>query len=96
MSGAADEMNLNVGLYQKLLNSKHDTTLTEMIRTDLPRTFPDNIFFNSGDEYQEQLFRVLVAYGHHNKVTGYCQVTIIVFVRLLQKENVHCYFTSDS
>ncbi|XP_073995401.1 growth hormone-regulated TBC protein 1-A-like [Rhodnius prolixus] len=73
VSGAADEMNLNVGLYQKLLNSKHDTTLTEMIRTDLPRTFPDNIFFNSGDEYQEQLFRVLVAYGHHNKVTGYCQ-----------------------
>lgn len=93
VSGAADERNVNVDLYQKLLNSKHDDTLVEIIRTDLPRTFPDNIFFNSGDEYQEQLFRVLVAYGHHNKVTGYCQgMNYIAGLLLLVTKNEESTF----
>ncbi|XP_061580576.1 growth hormone-regulated TBC protein 1-A-like isoform X2 [Cololabis saira] len=43
--------------------------------TDLHRTFPDNIFFQTRAEpgLQEALFRVLLAYGLHNKAVGYCQ-----------------------
>lgn len=42
----------------------------ESIKIDLPRTFPDNIFFNN---IKLQLFNVLIAYAHHNKDVGYCQ-----------------------
>ncbi|RZF36614.1 hypothetical protein LSTR_LSTR007317 [Laodelphax striatellus] len=51
----------------------------EIIRTDLPRTFPDNIYFNHAsaseddDAYQQQLYRVLAAYAYHNPRVGYCQ-----------------------
>lgn len=44
----------------------------ESIKIDLPRTFPDNIFFEHHD-IRLQLFHVLVAYAHHNKEVGYCQ-----------------------
>lgn len=42
----------------------------ESIKIDLPRTFPDNIFF---DNIKLQLFNVLTAYAHHNRDVGYCQ-----------------------
>ncbi|KAL1132397.1 hypothetical protein AAG570_010352 [Ranatra chinensis] len=74
VSGANDKKSeLEADLYIKLLAGKHDTTMMETIRTDLPRTFPDNIFFSAAGEYQERLYRVLIAYGHHNKTVGYCQ-----------------------
>lgn len=40
------------------------------------RTFPDNILFKSRAEasLQGALYNVLLAYGHHNKAVGYCQV----------------------
>lgn len=40
------------------------------------RTFPDNILFKSKAEpsLQGTLYNVLLAYGHHNKSVGYCQV----------------------
>lgn len=43
---------------------------------DLHRTFPDNIHFRKSADpcLQKALFNVLVAYGHHNKAVGYCQV----------------------
>lgn len=44
----------------------------ESIKIDLPRTFPDNIFFENHD-IRLKLFNVLVAYAHHNKDVGYCQ-----------------------
>ncbi|KAK9503508.1 hypothetical protein O3M35_010053 [Rhynocoris fuscipes] len=93
VSGATDEKLQSKDLYKKLINSKHDSALVEIIRTDLPRTFPDNIFFNTGDEYQEQLFRVLVAYGHHNKSTGYCQgMNYIAGLLLLVTKNEETTF----
>ncbi|CAH1403457.1 unnamed protein product [Nezara viridula] len=74
VSGANEaKIKHGVDLYKKMVASTHDTTLVEAIRIDLPRTFPDNIFFNSSDEHQEMLFRVLIAYAHHNKKVGYCQ-----------------------
>lgn len=65
-------------LYRELLDSvDNDDEVISSIRTDLPRTFPDNIFFNKSDhcEQRNQLFRVLCAYAHHNKHVGYCQVS---------------------
>lgn len=40
------------------------------------RTFPDNVLFKSKAEpsLQRALYNVLLAYGHHNKAVGYCQV----------------------
>lgn len=42
----------------------------EAIRIDLPRTFPENVFF---ENIRTPLFNVLVAYANHNKEIGYCQ-----------------------
>lgn len=44
--------------------------LVEAIRIDLPRTFPENVFF---ENIRTPLFNVLVAYANHNKEVGYCQ-----------------------
>lgn len=40
------------------------------------RTFPDNVKFRKTADpcLQHTLYNVLVAYGHHNKAVGYCQV----------------------
>ena len=60
--------------YQRLLNGPMDQDIIDTVKTDLPRTFPDNIFFNAAETHQQQLFNVLVAYAHDNKQVGYCQV----------------------
>lgn len=43
---------------------------------DLHRTFPDNIQFHDSSQscLLKALYNVLLAYGHHNKDVGYCQV----------------------
>lgn len=62
-------------LYQKILEGPRNQELVDAIVTDLPRTFPDNIFFvNMQEERPSQLYRVLVAFAHQNKAVGYCQV----------------------
>nr|CAD7409610.1 unnamed protein product [Timema cristinae] len=58
--------------YLRLLRGPLDQEIIDTVRTDLPRTFPDNIFFNAAD-HQLQLYNVLVAYAHDNKEVGYCQ-----------------------
>lgn len=58
--------------FRKLRTLEKDFFLS---RSDLHRTFPDNILFRSEASLQSSLFNVLVAYGHHNKAVGYCQVT---------------------
>lgn len=74
-SGAQERMERNPGYYHKLLESEHDDKLVDTIRTDLHRTFPDNVQFRKTSDpcLQKTLFNVLVAYGHHNKAVGYCQ-----------------------
>jgi hypothetical protein len=51
-----------------------DQDIVDIVKTDLPRTFPDNIFFSSGGNHQQQLYNILVAYAHDNHQVGYCQV----------------------
>ncbi|PNF31918.1 Growth hormone-regulated TBC protein 1-A [Cryptotermes secundus] len=59
--------------YQKLLNGPMNQDIVDIVRTDLPRTFPDNIFFSAGENHQQQLYNILVAYAHDNHEVGYCQ-----------------------
>lgn len=75
MSGGEGIKNVSPELYQKLLQGPHNTEIAEIIKTDLPRTFPDNIFFNNTENQQHQLYNVLLAFAHQNKTVGYCQVT---------------------
>ncbi|XP_039296162.1 growth hormone-regulated TBC protein 1 [Nilaparvata lugens] len=74
VSGAeALKANFEPNLYDAMLEGPLDEKVDEIIRTDLPRTFPDNIYFNSTDNHQQQLYRVLAAYAYHNPTVGYCQ-----------------------
>lgn len=76
ISGAEELKNASPDYYQRLLNGHHSRDVTDIIKTDLPRTFPDNIFYNNTENQQHQLYNVLLAFAHQNKTVGYCQVSI--------------------
>lgn len=61
-------------LYNQRLNTVLDSEVVQAIRTDLPRTFPDNIFFIPSEGSQQELYRVLFAFAADNTNVGYCQV----------------------
>ncbi|XP_057563672.1 growth hormone-regulated TBC protein 1 isoform X2 [Hippopotamus amphibius kiboko] len=75
VSGAQAQMDRNPGYYQSLLQGERNSSLEEAIRTDMNRTFPDNVRFRKGAEpcLQRTLYNVLLAYAHHNRGVGYCQ-----------------------
>lgn len=77
VSGAEDlKHNMSEDFYSSLLKQDLDPSIIETIRLDLPRTYPDNIFFKTREHHQKQLYNILVAYAHHNVKVGYCQVNI--------------------
>lgn len=77
ISGAQDlRNNMSDNFYDSLLKQEHNPTITETVKLDLHRTYPDNIFFQTTDHYQNELYNILVAYAHHNPKVGYCQVRI--------------------
>ncbi|XP_075144934.1 growth hormone-regulated TBC protein 1-A [Haematobia irritans] len=57
-------------LYRSLLNSPHEKEISDSISIDLPRTFPDNIYFETK---KDRLYNILIAFAHHNREVGYCQ-----------------------
>nr|CAI5862229.1 unnamed protein product [Callosobruchus analis] len=59
--------------YSYMKKQIHNKTIIETIKIDLPRTFPDNIFFISNETLPEMLFGVLATFAHQNKEVGYCQ-----------------------
>ena len=63
-----------MNLYRDRLNVIIDSEVVQSIRIDLPRTFPENIYFVRPEGCQEQLFRVLFAFAADNREIGYCQV----------------------
>uniref|UniRef100_A0A182IQ87 Growth hormone-regulated TBC protein 1 n=1 Tax=Anopheles atroparvus TaxID=41427 RepID=A0A182IQ87_ANOAO len=69
-SGAFQMQQKEPALYQKLLTYEYDQDISDQIKLDLPRTFPDNIHF---EQYQLSLYNVLIAFAHHNRTVGYCQ-----------------------
>lgn len=75
ISGANDlKLKYGSDLYSKRLNTILDSEIVHSIRTDLPRTFPENIYFVPLEGYQEQLYKVLFAFAADNTKVGYCQV----------------------
>lgn len=74
MSGAMGRMHANPTVYQQLLDGPKNDVLVDVIRTDIHRTFPENIYFADAPEGKRQpLFNVLVAFAHHRQDIGYCQ-----------------------
>lgn len=80
--------------YKALLQSKLQQDLVETIQIDVPRTFPDNIYFHNGiDSKQTPLFNVLVAHAHLNRSVGYCQgLNFIAGLLLLTTEDEEATF----
>ncbi|XP_043275362.1 growth hormone-regulated TBC protein 1-A-like isoform X2 [Venturia canescens] len=73
VSGGEELKNASPHLYQRLLEGPHNCQVVDIIKTDLPRTFPDNIFFNNTENHQHQLYNILLAFAHQNETVGYCQ-----------------------
>ncbi|KAB0797826.1 hypothetical protein PPYR_08819 [Photinus pyralis] len=73
ISGAQEMQNESMVQYSSLKKYMENTTITEMIKIDIPRTFPDNIYFANDSILPEQLFNILATFAHHNKEVGYCQ-----------------------
>ncbi|XP_058802813.1 growth hormone-regulated TBC protein 1-A [Phymastichus coffea] len=73
VSGGEELKNKSPNFYQQLLTGPHNPHVTDIIKTDLPRTFPDNIFFNNTDRHQCQLYNILLAFAYQNQAVGYCQ-----------------------
>ncbi|XP_017297447.1 growth hormone-regulated TBC protein 1-A [Kryptolebias marmoratus] len=99
-SGAQDQLEKNPGYYQSLLAAQHDPKLAETIRTDLNRTFPDNVHFRKTSIpcLQITLDNVLLAYGHHNPAVGYCQGMNFVagYLLLITKDEEKSFWLMDA
>ena len=70
ISGAYKLQQRSPDLYRNLVAAPHEKEIIDVITIDLPRTFPDNIYFETK---KERLFNILIAYAHHNREVGYCQ-----------------------
>jgi TBC1 domain family member 6 len=70
LSGAQQALDHNQSLYSDILKSQYQADLVEVIKIDIPRTFPENIYF---DMHKNELFNVLIAFAHQNSSIGYCQ-----------------------
>lgn len=94
LSGAAALQAQNQSQYKSLLESTLQQDLVETIQIDVPRTFPDNIYFHNGtDGKQVPLFNVLVAHAHLDQGVGYCQgLNFIAGLLLLTTEDEEATF----
>ncbi|XP_041115555.1 growth hormone-regulated TBC protein 1-like [Polyodon spathula] len=99
-SGAQAQLEQNPGYYRKLLEGERDPRLVDMIKTDMHRTFPDNVHFrkNADPCLQQTLFNVLLAYGHHNSNVGYCQGMnfIVGYLILITKDEEKSFWLLDA
>lgn len=59
--------------YNELKQQINNQTIIDMIQIDLPRTFPDNIYFCSDSHLPSQLFNILATFAHQNSDVSYCQ-----------------------
>lgn len=75
VSGASKLKREESDLYFTMLAIDTDESVLEQIRTDLPRTFPNNINFDSTNPNSMQipLLNVLKAFANNNPSIGYCQ-----------------------
>lgn len=61
-------------LYRRMLMKSINEDIKNIITVDVPRTYPNNIYFRLTSENQSALFRILFAFAAHNPDIGYCQV----------------------
>ncbi|GIY79109.1 growth hormone-regulated TBC protein 1 [Caerostris extrusa] len=75
ISGAKELKDQQPDLYTTILRRPLKQEIIETIDLDIPRTFPDNIYFKtaSPDSKRESLKNVLLAFAHQNPAIGYCQ-----------------------
>jgi TBC1 domain family member 6 len=69
-SGCQKASEQNPNFYLNLLKTEYNSEFIEVIKMDIPRTFPDNIYF---DIHKNELFNVLSAFAQQNQEIGYCQ-----------------------
>lgn len=92
VSGAQELKNQHgFDAYRQLLNKPIDADIKNIIKVDVPRTFPDNIFFQPSSENQSALFRILYAFAAQNPNIGYCQVRYIVIFLVFLNLNILIY-----
>ncbi|XP_059823749.1 growth hormone-regulated TBC protein 1-A isoform X1 [Hypanus sabinus] len=100
VSGAQEQMERNPVYYKKMLETEEDPKLIESVRTDINRTFPDNVQFRrtANPCLQQPLFNVLVAYGNHNKAIGYCQGMNFIagYLLIVTKDEEKSFWLLDS
>lgn len=48
--------------------------IKNIITVDIPRTYPNNVYFHPDSRHQKTLFRILSAFAACNPNIGYCQV----------------------
>lgn len=65
--------NLKNTKYVEMKQNFSNRSVIDSIEIDLPRTFPDNIFFVQNHELPRQLFNVLATFAHQNTEVSYCQ-----------------------
>lgn len=70
VSGSQRALDHNLSLYSDILKSQYQAEIVEIIKIDIPRTFPENIYF---EVHKNELFNVLIAFAHQNSAVGYCQ-----------------------
>lgn len=73
ISGAENLRNKSDYTYSDLKQRITNNTLVEAIKIDLPRTFPDNLYFTNHSQLPKSLFNVLATFAHQNTEVGYCQ-----------------------
>jgi len=96
-SGADACMKKEPTLYQELINTKLDPETMDCISKDIPRTFPENIYFADQKEDPNcrllPLTNVLVALAHRHPDIGYCQgLNFIAGLLLLIVKDEHKVF----
>ena len=76
VSGANKIRREEPDLYRTMVTMEiRNKVVDDQIKTDLPRTFPNNVNFDltSPTSYQAQLYNILKAFANNNPKIGYCQ-----------------------
>nr|XP_023029051.1 growth hormone-regulated TBC protein 1-like [Leptinotarsa decemlineata]XP_023029052.1 growth hormone-regulated TBC protein 1-like [Leptinotarsa decemlineata]XP_023029053.1 growth hormone-regulated TBC protein 1-like [Leptinotarsa decemlineata] len=73
ISGADNLKRSSKLTYNELKMKINNQNIIDTIQIDLPRTFPDNIYFSTHEYLPKMLYYVLATFAHQNKEVGYCQ-----------------------